>query len=102
MNHKKGLPVKGICFICGCSDACACEGGCDWVNRDHTICSKCAEKMNKYMLQRVAFAAISVARASHCRVSEGADIDYALVYKVPLNRLKRELRKYAPGCLGKE
>jgi len=54
------------------------------------------------MLKRVAIAAIVIARSAHCRISEGADLENALINKKVLNKLKRELRLYAPGCLGKE
>ena len=50
----------------------------------------------------VAIAAIVVARSAHCRITEGADLENALINKAVLNKLKRELRLFAPGCLGKE
>ncbi|HZK56686.1 MAG TPA: hypothetical protein VFD17_00120 [Clostridia bacterium] len=31
------------CRVCGCTDNCACPGGCYWV--DINLCSRCAEKM---------------------------------------------------------
>lgn len=37
---KKG-PVSGICRVCGCTDAFACNGGCHWMDAKHTICSRC-------------------------------------------------------------
>ena len=97
-----GFPVKGTCFFCGCSDFDPCAGGCSWANRKHTLCSKCAEKLNKLKLMDVAIAAIVVARSANCRPSFVADLDYALIYKVPLNKLKKALRAFAPGCLRKE
>lgn len=33
------------CRVCGCTDSCACEGGCYWVLPE--LCSQCAEKMLK-------------------------------------------------------
>ncbi len=30
------------CRICGCTDNCACPGGCYWVEED--LCSRCVEK----------------------------------------------------------
>lgn len=30
------------CKLCGCTDECACIGGCAWVDKNHTICSRCA------------------------------------------------------------
>ena len=35
-------PKSGTCRICGCTDDHACEGGCCWVDADHTVCSSCA------------------------------------------------------------
>jgi hypothetical protein len=102
VNKINGFPVTGTCFFCGCTEFGPCAGGCSWANRKHTLCSKCSEKLNKLNLMNVAIAAIVVARSAHCRISEGADLDYALIYKVTLNKLKRELRSFAPRCLGKE
>jgi hypothetical protein len=36
------LRVAGLCRLCGCSEANACEGGCSWVEPD--LCSQCAAK----------------------------------------------------------
>ncbi len=30
------------CRACGCTDDEACEGGCSWVDDEHTLCSMCA------------------------------------------------------------
>lgn len=47
IEPKKHEDVKpGVCRICGCTDDNACEGGCSWVNKDHTLCSACAEGRN--------------------------------------------------------
>ena len=32
---------RGTCQVCGCTNARACPGGCDWRNKEHTICSRC-------------------------------------------------------------
>lgn len=34
--------IGGICRECGCTDDDACDGGCAWVDHDHTLCSSCA------------------------------------------------------------
>lgn len=34
-------PVSGVCRYCRCTDENACEGGCSWVDDEHTICSEC-------------------------------------------------------------
>jgi hypothetical protein len=35
-------PRPGVCRVCGCTDDCACDGGCYWVDRRCTLCSNCA------------------------------------------------------------
>ncbi len=30
------------CTVCGCSEMDACEGGCEWVDEDLSLCSACA------------------------------------------------------------
>jgi len=37
------LTKLGQCAACGCTDEHACEGGCSWVDVDHTICSACLD-----------------------------------------------------------
>lgn len=29
----------GICRYCRCTDAMACDEGCSWVDKEHTVCS---------------------------------------------------------------
>lgn len=41
------------CKICGCTDSCACPGGCYWVNDEKTICSACVKKLPKGALGKV-------------------------------------------------
>jgi transcriptional regulator with XRE-family HTH domain len=33
----------GVCRYCLCMDHRACDGGCSWVDSDHTICSACLQ-----------------------------------------------------------
>lgn len=42
--EKEGALVHmpGICADCGCTDEFACDGGCSWLDRGHTLCSSCA------------------------------------------------------------
>lgn len=36
-------PAKfGTCYVCGCTEEHACEGGCWWVDETRTLCSQCA------------------------------------------------------------
>lgn len=38
----QAMPVElGVCRVCGCVDEMACEGGCTWVDDEHTLCSAC-------------------------------------------------------------
>ena len=32
---------RGVCRVCGCTDHRACNGGCSWADRTHTICTRC-------------------------------------------------------------
>ncbi len=36
---RAGTP--GTCRVCGCIDLVACQGGCSWVDAEHTLCSSC-------------------------------------------------------------
>ena len=38
------LPAHGRCRICGCTDDCACDGGCFWANEERTLCSRCVQE----------------------------------------------------------
>lgn len=38
--HADRLP-PGICRVCGCTDANACDPPCSWANDDRTLCSSC-------------------------------------------------------------
>lgn len=35
------LEPEGICRVCGCTDEWGCDGGCSWVDAEHTLCSEC-------------------------------------------------------------
>jgi hypothetical protein len=42
ITHVAGpRPRRGTCRVCGCTDALACEGGCWWADKAHTLCSSC-------------------------------------------------------------
>jgi len=32
---------RGICQVCGCTDADGCPEGCSWANAGHSLCSVC-------------------------------------------------------------
>lgn len=48
----------GRCQVCGCTDDRGCAvarpdghvGGCWWVDRGHTLCSRCAWNMSVFVL----------------------------------------------------
>jgi len=37
--------IPGVCVFCGCTDDHACEGGCSWINAEHTLCSACVPSL---------------------------------------------------------
>lgn len=37
------LLVDPFCRVCGCTDKCACDGGCYWVEPD--LCSSCVPRV---------------------------------------------------------
>lgn len=39
---EMGYPSEK-CRVCGCTSEQACEGGCSWVDPEHTLCSRCEE-----------------------------------------------------------
>lgn len=45
----EGQPTTrpGVCEFCHCTDERACEGGCAWVNDEHTICSVCVDDLGE-------------------------------------------------------
>ncbi len=48
--------MPGVCVFCGCTDDHACEGGCLWVNVQHTLCSACVPSSNLETLVQVCKA----------------------------------------------
>lgn len=45
--------LSGVCKYCRCTDNRACWGGCDWIDQEHTVCSKCVEKCDEHDLLRI-------------------------------------------------
>lgn len=39
VERKK--PRRGVCYVCGCTEAHACDGGCSWVDEKQNLCSAC-------------------------------------------------------------
>lgn len=41
-----------VCVGCGCSDNCACDGGCEWLDIDPSsgfgVCSECSEFLDMF------------------------------------------------------
>lgn len=46
---------SGVCSRCGCTDDEACEGGCTWADKEHTICSRCASPATSKSKPAVTF-----------------------------------------------
>lgn len=49
--------MKGVCKVCACSEADACDDGCGWANRSQTLCTACeglteAERAEKREINR--------------------------------------------------
>lgn len=43
LQKKAEAAEKGTCFVCGCTEEKACDGGCEWDDAEaQTLCSKCA------------------------------------------------------------
>ena len=41
MTADTELELTPTCRFCGCTDDCACEGGCYWIDSD--LCSRCVD-----------------------------------------------------------
>ena len=41
MTNERAGARSGVCRKCGCTDDCACDGGCYWADVDETLCSRC-------------------------------------------------------------
>lgn len=35
--------AKGTCFVCGCTEAKACDGGCEWTDESQLLCTQCGD-----------------------------------------------------------
>ena len=35
------MKVKGICFVCACTEEDGCESICSWADKTQTLCSAC-------------------------------------------------------------
>lgn len=44
LHRYRAHTGSGTCRLCGCTDAYGCIGGCGWVNRRMTLCSRCYER----------------------------------------------------------
>jgi hypothetical protein len=40
--------LPGTCSQCGCTDDNACEGGCAWVDAEHTLCTACETPFDEF------------------------------------------------------
>ncbi len=47
MNKKRKRRRVSVCRVCGCTDDHACPQGCAWADKDHTLCTACADVAEK-------------------------------------------------------
>ena len=75
------------CRYCGCTENRACEGGCAWLNREHTVCSApaCAEKYKASLTASLADS-IPVSAWINEPVQEHAKLVGQLMHAVALGR----------------
>lgn len=50
------------CWICGCDELTACEGGCSWIDCERTVCSQCFRSFFLRALRGAASVRFSVTR----------------------------------------
>ena len=43
----------GQCSVCGCTDRYGCDGGCGWANAEHTLCTRCIERIVEFAALRI-------------------------------------------------
>lgn len=43
-DAAEAAPKKGVCRVCGCTEATPCPGGCAWTDETQTLCTKCGVK----------------------------------------------------------
>jgi hypothetical protein len=55
-NEVEAMPIRhaapltrGVCVMCGCTDAVACPGGCLWADDDHNYCDRCLRRLDIYL-----------------------------------------------------
>jgi hypothetical protein len=49
MGRHREVLKSGVCFACGCTDEWACDGGCEWTDSLHTMCSECDLKARAFL-----------------------------------------------------
>lgn len=50
MHHAHGNSTGSVCIGCGCTDTCACDGGCYWlhVQGGVGVCSSCSHALKAW------------------------------------------------------
>lgn len=97
--------MSGVCTVCGCTDLDACEGGCRWVDRGHTLCSSCSVLSVAAMLRRRGEAIIELRlrRNMHCEQMTFLERRMKLLLNLPsvtpsrLSRPRRRARRSSPA-----
>ncbi len=77
-------PKSGTCTFCGCTDDHACEGGCTWVDNDHTICSECIPEATLDALKKLW----AVRPVNWSDVKHGADTKLTVAYRAAQKMLR--------------
>ena len=74
MNTPTEKPARGVCRICGCTEARGCtdEHGesCDWADATRTICTRCVGPVAHAMVHATEIILI-IAQLAHEEVVEG-------------------------------
>lgn len=62
------------CVYCGCTDKCACPGGCFWVDRYKTICSSCAIRKGIIFENKITGKKVKIISAKYNPVGMSAKL----------------------------
>lgn len=91
--------IKGICMVCGCTEADACEDGCGWANRKQTLCTACVnltgqERAEKQDLNLADLARrVAMLQDERVELSLRMDVIRANAKPVPGGAFKRSRRQ---------
>jgi hypothetical protein len=76
---------QGICHVCACVDHEACDDGCEWADRTHTLCSACNELSDEERIEKRQFNLEYLANRLSCVTDEALELKHRLrVLEKPL------------------